>query len=232
MTIATHHESNKYLTFVLGPEEYGIPISKVKEIIGMTKLSQMPNLPAYIRGVINLRDHIIPIVDLRCKFSMPERDYTDKTCIIILEIQRSNSLHCKEVLDCDKEQCPAYNSPDHRCWMIPGTHCKDEIQGAAHEKAQACQECRHYKESLNSRAISTVGVIVDGVSEVATIPTDQIEDPPSFSASLDTDCLTGIAKDNGKIKILLDIDRTVTAQPLLQPDTMGVPDNLSQALPG
>ncbi len=209
MTVATRHESNKYLTFVLGPEEYGIPIAKVKEIIAMTDLTQMPNLPAYMRGVISLRDHIIPIVDLRCKFSMPESAYTAKTCIIVLEIQRPNSLHCKEVLDCDKEQCPAHSSPDHRCWMMAGTHCQDEVQGAAHEKIQACRQCRHYTESHNSRAISTVGVIVDGVSEVANIPADQIEEPPAFSATLATDCLTGMAKDNDRVKILLDIDKTV-----------------------
>ncbi len=216
MTADTAQSVNKYLTFVLGPEEYGIPIAKVKEIIGMTDLTQMPNLPTYMRGVINLRDHIIPIVDLRLKFSMPETEYSDKTCIIVLEVQHASSQHCKEVLACDKKQCPAYNSTDHRCWMMAGTHCRGEIQGAAHEKTQACRQCRYYIETLANRDISTIGVIVDGVSEVANIAAEQIEPPPTFSGAIDTDFLTGMAKGNGKVKILLDIDRTIAEQPVHQ----------------
>lgn len=77
--------SGKYLTFSLDAEEYGIPIGKVKEIIGMMTITGMPQMPAFIKGVINLRDHVIPVVDLRLKFAMPEAASTERTCIIVIE---------------------------------------------------------------------------------------------------------------------------------------------------
>jgi purine-binding chemotaxis protein CheW len=82
----TDHEG-KYLTFSLSEEEYGIGILKVKEIIGMMPITKMPQVPSYIKGVINLRGKVIPVVDLRLKFGLEEMEYTDRTCIIVMEIK-------------------------------------------------------------------------------------------------------------------------------------------------
>jgi purine-binding chemotaxis protein CheW len=76
----------KYLTFVLAGEEYGIGILKVKEIIGIMPITTVPQTPAYMKGVINLRGKVIPIADLRTKFGIEAIEYTDKTCIIVVEI--------------------------------------------------------------------------------------------------------------------------------------------------
>jgi purine-binding chemotaxis protein CheW len=87
---AVSNREGKYLTFVLAGEEYGIGILKVKEIIGVMAITTVPQTPAYMKGVINLRGKVIPIVDLRVKFGMEALDYTEKTCIIVVEIT-SNS---------------------------------------------------------------------------------------------------------------------------------------------
>jgi len=76
----------KYLTFSLKGEEYGIEIGKVKEIIGMMAITMVPQTPHYFKGVINLRGKVIPVVDLRLKFGMEEMAYTDRTCIIVVEL--------------------------------------------------------------------------------------------------------------------------------------------------
>ncbi len=76
----------KYLTFTLGSEEYGISILKIKEIIGMMPITAVPRTPGFVKGVINLRGKVIPVVDLRLKFGMAEMGYTDRTCIIVVEV--------------------------------------------------------------------------------------------------------------------------------------------------
>jgi len=78
--------NGKYLTFLLGEEEYAISIRDVREIIGIMDITDIPDTPAFFKGVINLRGKIIPVIDLRIKFGMEERKYTKKTCIIIMEI--------------------------------------------------------------------------------------------------------------------------------------------------
>lgn len=75
----------KYLTFTLGKEEYGIGILKIKEIIGMMPITPVPQTPTYVKGVINLRGKVIPVIDLRLRFSMEAADYTDRTCIVVVE---------------------------------------------------------------------------------------------------------------------------------------------------
>lgn len=77
----------KYLTFSLAGEEYGIGILKVKEIIGMMPVTPVPKTPPYVKGVINLRGKVIPVADLRLKFDMEEAEYTERTCIIVVEIK-------------------------------------------------------------------------------------------------------------------------------------------------
>jgi len=76
----------KYLTFVLADEEYGIGILKVKEIIGLMPITPVPKTPSHVKGVINLRGKVIPVVDLRLKFGMPGAQSTERTCIIVVEI--------------------------------------------------------------------------------------------------------------------------------------------------
>ena len=76
----------KYLTFTLAEEEYGIGILKIKEIIGMMPITTVPQTPEFVKGVINLRGKVIPVIDLRLRFGMGEIDYTERTCIIVVEI--------------------------------------------------------------------------------------------------------------------------------------------------
>ena len=82
----------KYLTFVLDKEEYGIGILKIKEIIGMMPITPVPQTPDYVKGVINLRGKVIPVVDLRLRFGMDEIDYTERTCIIAVEIEGQSGV--------------------------------------------------------------------------------------------------------------------------------------------
>lgn len=83
----TRDREGKYLTFSLAGEEYGIGILKVKEIIGMMPITQVPRTPGYVKGVINLRGKVIPVADLRLKFDIEEMAYTERTCIIVVEIR-------------------------------------------------------------------------------------------------------------------------------------------------
>ena len=77
----------KYLTFSMADEEYGIGILKIKEIIGMMPITSVPQTPDFVKGVINLRGKVIPVVDLRLRFGMEAIDYTERTCIIVVEIE-------------------------------------------------------------------------------------------------------------------------------------------------
>ena len=78
--------AGKYLTVVLGNETYGIPVLKVREIIRMQKITPVPHMPAFVRGVINLRGRMVPIVDLRLKFGL-KADFADRTCIIVVQVR-------------------------------------------------------------------------------------------------------------------------------------------------
>jgi len=146
MTIKT----GKYLTFALNEEEYGISILKVKEIIGMMAITSVPRTPEFVKGVINLRGKVIPVIDLRLKFSMEAIEYTDRTCIIVVEIE-----------------------------------------------AQA--------------GTVLIGIVVDAVSEVLNINGGDIEETPTFGTSLNTEYILGMAKMEGGVKILLDIDCVLTS---------------------
>ena len=79
-------QKDKYLTFHLAGEEYGIDIVFVTEIIGIQKITEVPEMPVFIKGVINLRGKVIPIMDIRSKFKFESRDYDDRTCIIVVDI--------------------------------------------------------------------------------------------------------------------------------------------------
>jgi purine-binding chemotaxis protein CheW len=147
---AMAEKEGKYLTFILANEEYGIGILKIKEIIGMMPITSVPRTPEFIKGVINLRGKVIPVMDLRLRFGMPVLDYTERTCIIVVEIDGQT-----------------------------GT-----VQ---------------------------IGIVVDAVSEVLNIRAEDIEATPSFGTRLNTDFILGMAKMNGGIKILLDIDRVLSS---------------------
>ena len=140
----------KYLTFTMAEEEYGIGILKIKEIIGMMPITTVPQTPDFVKGVINLRGKVIPVVDLRLRFGMEAIDYNDRTCIIVVEIEGAS----------------------------------DTV---------------------------FIGIVVDAVSEVLNIKGDGIEETPTFGAKLNTDYILGMAKMEGGVKILLDIDQVLSA---------------------
>lgn len=79
--------AGKYLTFQLANEEFGIRVLKVREIMGLQEITAVPQTPAHIKGVINLRGKVVPVIDLRLKFSLPAADYTQRTCIIVTQVQ-------------------------------------------------------------------------------------------------------------------------------------------------
>jgi purine-binding chemotaxis protein CheW len=104
--VMTQNEG-KYLTFALANEEYGLEILKVREIIGYIDVTAIPQMPSYVKGVINLRGQVIPVVDLRARFGMETAAITDQTCIIVVEIAHGSRKfstgivvdHVQEVLD-------------------------------------------------------------------------------------------------------------------------------------
>lgn len=79
-------QKDRYLTFSLGNESYGIEIKYVTEIIGIQTITEVPELPDYVKGIINLRGKIIPVMDVRIRFKKEERPYNDRTCIIVVDI--------------------------------------------------------------------------------------------------------------------------------------------------
>ena len=87
----------KYLTFTLADEEYGIGILKIKEIIGMMPITSVPQTPPFVKGVINLRGKVIPVMDLRLRFSIESIDYTERTCIIVVEIEGAVTVPLRAV---------------------------------------------------------------------------------------------------------------------------------------
>ena len=149
-TEAVKAKAGKYLTFKLGEEVFGLEILKVQEIIGMMKVTEVPRTPEFIRGVLNLRGKIIPVIDLRLKFGMKPHEDTAKTCIIVVQVIRESKQF-------------------------------------------------------------TMGILVDEVSEVLNILQEQIDEPPSFGASVNVEFILGIGKVAQKVVMLLDIEKVLTA---------------------
>ncbi|MGP8247562.1 MAG: chemotaxis protein CheW [Bryobacteraceae bacterium] len=79
--------SGKYLTFALSNEEFGIRVLKVREIMGLQEITAVPQTPAHVKGVINLRGRVVPVIDLRLKFGLPQAEYSQRTCIIVTQVQ-------------------------------------------------------------------------------------------------------------------------------------------------
>lgn len=82
-------QANKYMFFRIADESYGIGIRHILEIIELQRISQVPDMPSYVKGVINLRGKVIPVVDLRLRFGLPERVYDDRTCIVVADVSRT-----------------------------------------------------------------------------------------------------------------------------------------------
>ncbi|HML75707.1 MAG TPA: chemotaxis protein CheW [Anaerohalosphaeraceae bacterium] len=107
----TRAKEGKYLTFALAREEYGIEILKVREIIGYMSITAVPRMPVFVKGVINLRGQVIPVIDLRCRFDMETKEITDQTCIIVVDISHEGRSfnaglivdRVQEVLDIGQE---------------------------------------------------------------------------------------------------------------------------------
>jgi len=83
--------AGKYLTFQLANEEFGIKVLKVREIMGLQEITAVPQTPGHVKGVINLRGKVVPVVDLRLKFALPAAEYTQRTCIIVTQVQGESS---------------------------------------------------------------------------------------------------------------------------------------------
>ena len=144
---STIAQPGKYLTFTLGNESYGIPVLKVREIIRLCPITPVANMPKHVKGVINLRGKVIPLVDLRAKFCLPIAIDNDRTCIVVTQLVSATG----------------------------GT--------------------RLY------------GVLVDGVEDVANFSAADIEPTPDFGGTIDTQCITGMAKSGGSVKTLIDLDK-------------------------
>ncbi len=78
-----------YLSFRLGDEDYCLEIRHVTEIVGIQKVTEVPDMPHYVRGVVNLRGQVIPVIDMRLRFNMPGRDYDERTCIVVISLHNS-----------------------------------------------------------------------------------------------------------------------------------------------
>ncbi len=202
--------SGKYLTFDLSAESYGINILKIREIIGMMLITEIPQVPDFAKGVINLRNKVIPVLDLRMKFGMDTGEYDHRTCIIIVEISNQDFPHCNDVKNCNKPDCPAYNQQDRQCWKISGTFCRNEIQGTFHNKIEACRKCNYYIDIHDKLGMIPVGLIVDTVSNVINVTEDDIEETPQFGVRLSTEYILGMAKMDDGVKILLDVEKVLT----------------------
>jgi purine-binding chemotaxis protein CheW len=111
-TTATAELAGKYLTFALADEEYGLPVLRVREIIKMMDITEVPQVPSHIKGVLNLRGKVIPVIDLRLKFGLSQGEITSRTCIIVVEVALSASRvmmgiivdHVSEVLNIGAEE--------------------------------------------------------------------------------------------------------------------------------
>lgn len=134
-------QKGRFLTFALSNESYGIEIRYVTEIIGIQPITEVPELPEYIKGIINLRGKIIPVMDVRLRFKKEFREYNDRTCIIVIDVQDMS-----------------------------------------------------------------IGLIIDSVSEVISIPDREIVPPPEIS-KVGNKFIEGVGKVGNQVKLLLDCEK-------------------------
>lgn len=141
---------NRYLTFSIGQEVYGIEIRYVIEIVGIQKITAIPELPQYVKGIINLRGKIIPVMDVRLRFKKEPKDYNDRTCVIVIDVK--------------------------------GT---------------------------------SIGLIVDTVSEVISIPEQDIVEPPQMNKGVSNKYIKKIGKVGNDVKLLIDCEKLLTEDELM-----------------
>lgn len=135
-------QKGKFLTFILGKEVYAIEIKFVIEMIGIQPITEVPELPEYVKGIINLRGKIVPVMDVRLRFRKESKEYNDRTCIIVVEVE--NIL---------------------------------------------------------------LGLIVDNISEVISIPDGEIVPPPEINKSAESKYIKGIGKVGSNVKLILDCQK-------------------------
>lgn len=104
---AEETQKDLFLTFRLGDEDFGMEIFHVIEIVGIQHITNIPDMPKYIKGVINLRGSVIPVMDIRLKFGMPERQYDNRTCLIVVRVEETSTAI---VVDCVNEVSEIPNS--------------------------------------------------------------------------------------------------------------------------
>ncbi len=148
-------QKGRFLTFSLDKESYGIEIKYVTEIIGIQEITEIPELPEYVKGIINLRGKIIPIMDVRIRFKKEPREYNDRTCVIVVDIKNIS-----------------------------------------------------------------IGLVVDRVSEVLTIPEQNIVEPPQMSMGLNNRYIKKIGEIGNDVKLLLDCEKLLSDEIL--EDIIGV----------
>jgi len=147
-------QNNEFLSFKLGREEYGIDILKVQEIRSYEAVTTIANAPDFIKGIVNLRGTIVPVVDMRIKFRLGEVNYDQFTVVIVLNV-----------------------------------------------------------------AGRVVGMVVDGVSDVITLTTEQVKPAPNFSSTFDTDYIMGLGTVDQRMLILIDIEKLMTSKDMALVDT-------------
>ncbi|MCK9170554.1 MAG: chemotaxis protein CheW [Treponema sp.] len=143
----------RFLSFTLDSESYCIDILKIKELMGMTAITPLPRTPAFIRGVINLRGQIIPVIDLRLKFGLDFRAYTKRTCIIVVEV-------------------------------------------------------------VSEGASMLLGVVVDSIQDVVSIPEEKLSKIPYINARIKSEYIRGVAGTPEGMKIVLDVLKVLSEEEL------------------
>jgi purine-binding chemotaxis protein CheW len=131
--------AGKYLTFVLGHESYGVEVLKIREIIRLTDITAVPQMPAYVKGVINLRGKIIPVVDLRVKFGLTEAGTTERTCIIVVQVSGTSGAkiqmglivdaveEVRNISQADIEETPDFGAKLDTEYMLGMAKAKDVV---------------------------------------------------------------------------------------------------------
>ena len=159
--VSLEGERSQFLTFKLDDETYGVEILRVQEIKGWTPVTRIPNTPAYMQGVLNLRGTIVPIVDMRMRFELRHAEYTPITVVIVLSVK-------------------------------------------------------------SDKGERIIGLVVDSVSDVIDVDSDEVKATPDFGSSLSTEFINGIATSNDNMVMLLDVDK------LLSVDEMTVLSQMSE----
>lgn len=200
---------DKYLFFKISDEEYGISVHNIKEIIQIVPINAVPQTPEFMRGVISLRDKVIPIVDLKLKLGLHCEDcnYTERACIIVSEIISPEMEGCWIAKNCRSEKCPAYKNDNRRCWLISGTFCRNEIQGTYYHKINACRKCDFFKSANHQKYL--VGILADDVFKVSGVQSETFKESPKI-VGISSNIVKGMITSEKGMKILLNLDSLLT----------------------